>query len=137
MLPIAVPASKPAPAPAAAPSPGLPAAAPRAAPAAAPTAVPTTALPTALWVAASDGAVPPVWTEAYCRQLASSCWNASKVLSLPGSAMALGPVGGATVQAPTASVPRSAIEDVKRGISIFLAQGPRSVVPALGSRPGP
>ncbi len=125
LAPYALPASSPAPAPAAAPSPGLPAAAPSAAPAAAPSAVPTTALPTALWLEASAGVVPPICTEAYWRQLASSSWKAAKLLSLPGSAMALGPVGGATAQPLNAKPLSRAIEETTRRIGVFLCLGAR------------
>jgi len=97
---MAVPPSRPTPAPAAAPTPALPAAAPSAAPAAAPTRVPITAPPTVLSVAVLS-AVVPICCEAHWRQSASSAWNCSKLLLLPGSTMTLGPVG--MVAQPTSS----------------------------------
>ncbi len=71
---------------------GLPAAAPSAAPAAAPTTVPITAPPTVLSVAVFC-AVVPTCCEAHWRQTASSPWNCSKLLLLPGKTMTLGPCG--------------------------------------------
>src|SRR5579862_2684093 len=134
LAPTAVPPSRPAPAPAAAPNAGLPAAAPSAAPAAAPTTVPTAALPTMLWFAASARDPPPIWTEAYCRHDASSCWKASNGLSLPGSAIALGPVGGATVQAPRVRAPSSAIEGILRIFNDPRSGGAAPVAPYIRSR---
>src|SRR5207237_3323951 len=76
----------------AAPIAGLPAAAPRAAPAAAPTAVPTAAPVTMVLVAAFLVVMPAAWS-AHWRQAASSAWNWSKGLPVPGRTIMLGPVG--------------------------------------------
>src|SRR5262249_32258356 len=61
-----------------------------------------------LWLAASAGETPPSVWAAYWRQAASSCWNASMLLSLPGSAATEGPAGGPTAHAPRVRVPRRA-----------------------------
>src|SRR5690242_3076878 len=99
----------------AAPIAGSPAAAPMSAPAAAPMTVPTAALVTPLWLAACCGEPLPIRLDANCWQVASSCWNCSKLLSFAGRAMTLGPDGGATAQALSASAAtRSAMDVVAR-----------------------
>src|SRR5215472_1270580 len=121
LAPTALPASRPAPAPIAAPAPAAPLAAPMAAPVAAPSAVPTTALPTALCDAAASGDAPPVCCQAYWRHATSSCWNASKFLPWPGSAITDGPGGGATTQAFSASAMPGTSRMAARCIIRFLA----------------
>ena len=111
----------PAPAPIAAPAPAAPLAAPIAAPVAAPSAVPTTALPTALCDAATPGDAPPVCCQANWRQNTSSCWNASKFLPWPGSAMTDGPGGGGTTHASSARAMPGASRITTRFMRRFLA----------------
>src|SRR5689334_9172040 len=107
----------------AAPTAGLPAAAPMSAPAAAPTTVPTAALVTPLWFAACCGEPLPIRAEAYCWQVPSSCWNCSKLLPFAGRVMTLGPVGGATAQALSASAA------IRRAMGVVA----RCMVPCRGS----
>ena len=52
-----------------------------------------------LSIAACCGVPLPIRCEAYCWQVASSAWNCSKVLPSAGSAMTLGPDGGAMARA--------------------------------------
>src|SRR5947208_9636022 len=86
---MAAPPRKPPPAPIAAPVAGLPAAVPMAAPL------------IVLWLDVRSVVV-PVCCADHWRQTASSVWNCSKLLPLPGNTNTLGPVG-IDAHAPRAS----------------------------------
>src|SRR6267142_519001 len=92
LAPTAVPVSSPPAAPTAAPAPGLPATAPMAAPKPAPRSEPKPAPSAVLNTAARSGVVPACWG-AHWRQTASSIWNCSNDLPIPGNAITPGPVG--------------------------------------------
>jgi hypothetical protein len=76
--------------------------------------VPTTALPTALLFAAWAADAPPVCCDANPRHMASSDWNASKLLPEGGNAMTDGPCGGGTAQALSPTTDTSPMAEIAR-----------------------
>src|SRR5215208_3725592 len=111
---MALPANRPVAPPMAAPVPIAPPTDPRAAPTPAPNAVPRAALPIALLFDAWAEDAPSVCWNANPRQLASSPWKASKDLPCAGSAITVGPWGGATAQALSARTDTRPMAEIAR-----------------------